>query len=176
MRKDYIVINLILLLIFILCFKDSNCAEEKVSVTDRIIGSTFKALAKTFVATADINRLKKNNIDKLKKMENEKFKERYTKVYRVIKDLPPKLKVSYAITEDMTKEQAIRNIESFDKKKMYEMIDSIPDTIIAQQFRQYLSEKKQAIQKSNIVEQINKFWHKIIRKADIYPVGLYFLS
>lgn len=160
-------IKIILLLILSLCFQSSIFAKEKASVPDRIIGSTFKTLAKAFVATTDINKLKKNYIDKLNKMDNEKFKKRYAKVYETLKDLPPHLKAKYGISENMTKEQAIKNIESFDnKKKMYKIIDSIPDTFIVYHFKQYLSKTKQEIQKTNLVEQIKNFWNKMIEKME----------
>ncbi len=161
--------QIILLLVFNLCFQNFTFAEDRASAGDRIIGSTFKALAKAFVATADINRLKKNNIEKINKMNEEKFRKRYSGVYKIIKDLPVKLKVSYGITEAMSKGQAIRDIELLDKKKIYESIDSIPDTIIASQFKQYLSNKGHEIRKSSIVEQINNFWNKIMEKVNRAP-------
>lgn len=140
-------------------------AAEKTGVTDKIIGSTFKTLVKAFVATTDINELKKNNIAKINKMDEEKYQRRYAKVYEVIKDLPSHLKVDYEITEHMSKEQVIKHIELLDKKKAYKMIDSIPDTFIANKFKQYLSEKKQEFQKSNVVEQINQLWNKMLEKV-----------
>lgn len=155
----------ILLLLSMPYFQTYALAQEKISMADRIISSTFKNLAKAFVATTDINNFKKCNIDKLNKMDEKKFRKQYAKAYKVIKDLPPALKGSFRITEDMNKEQVIKNIESLDKKKMYKTIDSIPDTIIAGQFRQYLNEKKQEIQKSNVVEQINMVWNTIIKKV-----------
>ncbi len=163
----FIIFTAILLLVTGLCFQSYVFAQKKVSVEDKIIGSTFKALAKVFVAMADMDKLKKNNIEKLSKMDEEKFRRRYAKVYEVIKDLPHKLRVSYGITQEMPKEQAIKNIGSFNKKKIYETIDSIPDTIIAQQFKQYLSEKKQEIQKSNLIEQVNKLWDEMIHKVNV---------
>ncbi len=156
-----------LLLILSLCFQGYIHAEERVSMEDRLIGSTFKTLAKAFVAVADINKLNKNNIDKLSKIDKYKFQSRYAKVYAVIKDLPYHLKTKYGITEHMTKEQVIKDIESLDKKRIYEIIDSIPDKIIANQFKQYLDNKKQGIQKSNMVKQINRFWNELIRKVNI---------
>jgi len=159
--------QIILALSLALCFQGLVLAEEKVGVEDRIIGSTFKTLAKAFVLAVDINKLKKNNINKLNKMSEEKFSKRYAKAYAIIKDLPPKLKESYGITEAMTKETAIRNTESLDKNKIYEIIDSIPDEVIAKQFKQYLSDVKEDIGKSSAVEQINKLWNKIIGKADV---------
>lgn len=167
-KARFIVNTTILLLVAGLCFQSCIFAQENVSIEDKIIGSTFKTLAKAFAAMTDINKLKKNNIDRLNKMDEEKFRRRYAKVYEVIKDLPPKLKASFRVTEHMTKEQVIKNIESFDKNKIYETIDSIPDTIIAKEFKQYLREKKQEIQKSNVVEQINNFWDKMISKVN-YP-------
>jgi hypothetical protein len=168
MRKvNSIIFTVILLLVTGLYFQSYLFAQEKVRIEDKIIGSMFKILAKTFVVTVDIDKLKKNNIEKLNKMDEEKFRRRYAKVYEVIKDLPPNFKVSYGITEHMSKEQVIKNIESFDKEKIYETIDSIPDKIIATQFKQYLSEKQQEIRKSNLVEQINKFWNKMIEKVNI---------
>ena len=158
--------QIILLLILNLCFQNCLFAEEKASAQDRIIGSTFKTLAKAFVATVDINKLKKNNIDKLNKMDEGKFKKHYVKVYGVIKDLPDNLKARYLVAEDFTKEEAIKDIKSLDKKKLYEIIDSIPDTIIAQQFRQYLAKQADRIQKSNLAQQINKLWNKIIGRAN----------
>lgn len=169
-KGNFIVLKqIILILILSLCFQSFIFGEEKVGVGDKIVGSTFKTLAKAFVVTTDINKLKKNNIDKLNKMNEEKFKKRYAEVYKVIKDLPAKLKVSYGITKTITKEQIIKDIESLNKKNIYEIIDSIPDAIIAKQFKQYLSEKKQEIQKSNAVEQINKFWNKMIARASPSP-------
>jgi hypothetical protein len=165
-KMKVIIFTVILLLVTGLCFQSYVFAKEKFGFEDMIIGLTFKTLAKAFVATEDIDKLKKNNIEKLNKMDEEKFKKRYAKIYEAIKDLPSDLKVSYGITEHMSKEQAIKNIELLDKKKIYETVDSVPDTIIAKQFKQYLSEKKQEIEKSNIVEHINKLWDKMTRKVN----------
>jgi len=176
-KKKFNLVILSLFLTLILCFKTTAFAQEKVVMEDKIIGSTFKALAKAFIVIADINKLKKNGIDKLNKMDEEKFQRRYAKVYEVIKDLPFRLKVSYGVTEHMTKEQAIKNIESLDKKKIYEIIDLVPDTIIANNFKQYLNKRKQVTQKSNIVEQINKFWNKMLEKINVstrHPVYINF--
>ena len=162
----FIIVTLILILIIGLSFQSCAFAKEKVSIEDMIIGSIFKGLAKAYVTMADIDKLKKDNIDKLNKMDAEKFQRRYAKVYEVIKDLPPDLKVSYGVTEHLTKEQVIKNIESFDREKINETIDSIPDAIIVKQYKKYLSEKKQEIRNSNLAGQINKFWNKIIEKIN----------
>lgn len=157
--------KVVLLLILNLVFYNLVFAEEKVNLEDKIIGSAFKTLAKAFVAIADINKLKENNLYKLNKMDEQVFRKRYAEVYKVIKDLPDKLKISFAITAEMTKAEVVKKVRIVDKKKAYEIIDSIPDAIIARQFKQYLSENKQRMRESNITRQINKLWNKIITKA-----------
>ena len=158
--------NLTLLLLIVLFFQNSAVAE--VSMGEKIIGLTFKSLAKAYVVTLNINKFKEKYINKLERMEEEKFRTRYAKVYESIKELPPHLKATYGITEHMAKEEAIRNIESLEKKKAYEVINAIPDKLIAKLFKQHLSEKKEEIQrgKKNIVKQIKQLWSKIIEKAE----------
>ncbi len=144
-------------------------AAEKISAEDKIIAATFKTLAKGFVLVMDFKKLKEGNIKKIYQMEGEKFQKRYAKAYDVMKDLPAQLKDNYKITENMTKEQVIENIRSLDKGKAYEIIDAIPDTIIASRFKQYLSEKKQELRESKLVIEINKLWDKTIRKIQSPP-------
>lgn len=150
-------------------FLASSCslifAEDKASPSEALIGSTFKILAKAFVATTDIEKIKKENIAKLNKMDEEKFRARYAEVYQVIKSLPPGLKAEYAISPEMTRQQAIKDIKSFNKQKLYLMIDSVPDTIIARQFRQYLSQQGQAAKGDNLIGQINRVWSRITAKV-----------
>lgn len=157
----------ILSLALSLCLQHNCLAKEEISLEDKIIGSTFKTLAKAFVALNDIGKLKKENIDKINKMDEDKFKKRYSQVYKVIKNLPDNLKSAFKISVQMSKEEVIKNMESLDKQKLYKVIDSIPDTFIASQFKRYLNDKKQELQKSNVVEQISKFWDKIMEKAKV---------
>ncbi len=149
-----------------LSFQSCAFAQEEVKVEDKIIGSIFKGLAKLYVASADLNQLKKDHIDKLNELDLEKFQNRYAKIYAVIKDWPPALKSNYRVTEHMTREQAIETIESVDKKKIYEMIDAVPDTVISKKFKNYLSQEKQEMQESGLAEQIKKFWNKMLEKVN----------
>lgn len=164
-KVRYVAATLILLLVAGLYLQGNIFAQEKVSVEDKIIGSTFKSLAKAYVATADMEKLKKENIAKINKMDEEKFNRRYAKVYNAVKDLPENLKKEYKITEDKSREQAIKDIQSLDKKQIYKALDAVPDTIIANNFKRYLNEKKEELQKTNLAQQINKVWDKITQKA-----------
>jgi len=164
-RFRTVLFRIILLLVIGLGFQSCAFAVEKVSLQDKAIGSTFKTLAKGFVVVMDIDKFKKDNISQINKLRPDKYKRKYAKVYEALKELPPNLKTKYGIIEDMPREQLIKGIELFNKKKIYEMIDLIPNTIIAKEFKRYLNKKKQGIQESNIVKQVNEFWNKILAKA-----------
>ncbi len=157
----------VLLLIAILSFKGYVFPQEQASMEDRLISSTFKTLAKTFVLMTDIDKLKEDNIDKIVRMDKDKFQKRYARIYEIIKDLPYNLRSRYAITEKMTKWQAIKDVESLDKGKIYEIIDLVPDKIIADQFRLRLRHRKQNVQKDNLITQINHYWNDLMKKMNM---------
>lgn len=151
----------------ILSGKSSYASVEKTketTLTHNLIGSTFKTLAKAFIAAADIEKIKKNNAEKLKKMDEARFRKRYEKVYNIIKDCAS-LTEGYGLGKDLTKQQAIDKINSLDKKKACKIVDSIPNLLIANQFKLYLNEKKQEIEKSNLVLQVQRLWDKITAGA-----------
>jgi len=164
-RIRVILFSAILFLAISIYYQSYALAPQEVNFTERIVGTAFKNLAKAFVLVADLNKLKENNIAKLKRMDQDKFRKRYAEVYRVIKYLPDKIKHSYRITEAMTINEAIADIGLLDEKRIYEIIDSIPDAAIAGQFRQYLEARKHQLQGSNLNEQIGKIWNAIIGKA-----------
>ncbi|MDO8488820.1 MAG: hypothetical protein Q7S42_01730 [Candidatus Omnitrophota bacterium] len=158
------IFRIILLLVIGLGFQNHSFAQEKVSLQDNTIGSTFKTLAKSFVVVMDIDKFKKDNINQINKLRPDKYKRKYAKVYEVIKDLPISTKSKYGIVEDMPREQLIKDIESLDKRQIYEAIDLIPNTIIAKEFKKYLTRKKQGFQESHLVKEVNEFWNKILGK------------
>lgn len=147
-------------------FQSCAFAAEQVSLQDKAIGSTFKTLAKGFVAVADINKIKKDNISKIKELKPDKYKKRYAKVYEVIKELPSELKIKYGIIKEMPQEQLIKEIEALDKNKIYKLIDAIPNTFIAKEFSIYLNENKQGSQEIDLVKEINEFCNKVFAKVN----------
>ena len=147
-------------------FQSCAFAQEKISLQDNAIGSTFKTLAKGFVVVMDVDKFKQDSIGKINKLRPDKYKRKYAKVYEAIKELPLELKTKYGIIEDMPREQLIKSIESLDKKKIYELIDSTPNIIIAKEFKKYLNEKKWGVQDSNLVKDINEFWNKTLAKVN----------
>ena len=139
-------------------------SADEASLLDNIIASSFKTLAKTFVFAMDVNKVKKNNLKKLKKMDEEKFSRQYAKVYNTLKDYPSFVN-SYGLRQGLTRVEAIEKIRRLDKKKMYEMANAIPNQLIVSQFRAYMLTKKEGLQKSDIPGQIKRFWNKMVSKA-----------
>lgn len=135
--------------------------QEKSGVADKLIGSSFKTLARAFLATANIEKLKKDNIDKLNRKDEEKFRKQYVKVYRVARKCPV-VTQRYGLAKELTKEEAIEKIKNIKKKDLYDALNDIPDKVIADQFRQYFSERKQAVEESNIAVQVNQLWSKMM--------------
>jgi hypothetical protein len=162
----FVLVALILTLVIGLFFQGCVFAQEKAKAQDKIIGSMFKGLAKAYVAVTDLDKLKKNNIEELNQMDMESFKYRYANIYEVIRDWPLALKSSYKVAEQMTKEQAIKNIEAIDKGKIYEMIDVTSDAAIVAKFKKYLNVEGQEMQKNSLPEKINKVWNKILGKLN----------
>lgn len=143
----------------------SEATSKDEDFADKIIGSTFKLLAKSFVAVVNIAELKKYNIKKINKMDDEKFRKHYRNAYLIIKDLPEWIKTQYGVAENMSREQAIQNTASLNKKDIYKILDAIPNRFIADKFRIYLRETKEEIEGANLVVQIKQFWSRAVDGA-----------
>jgi hypothetical protein len=164
MRINIMRIRTLLLLLAGLCLGSIALAQEKTDLQDRLIGSTFKLIAKSYVTMTDLKQLRKNMLGRLEGMSEEELKIKYARTYAAVKSLPAGVKAAYGVNEDMNKLQVVNKINSWDKKRICGFIDSIPDTIIANEFRGYLDRRRQGIQKQNIVEQIKGFWNRIVTK------------
>jgi hypothetical protein len=140
-----------------------------VSGEARVVGVTFKSLAKAYVATADIAQLKAKNIKRIESMQEEWFDRKYAEVYRVAKTLPLQVRTKNGITEQMTKQQAIRVVESFNKNKLYEIIDKVPDPVIAEEFNTYLKGDGTQPDGGNLMSKISRAWDKIVTRINRNP-------
>ena len=163
--------GVIFIILFILLLRSAVLAEDKISMGDKFIGATFKNLAKAYISVVDLKKLKKTNIEKIKAMDEEKFEKRYAKVFQVISELPKKVRTTYGINETMTKEQVTKKINSWDKKKICGIIDSIPEELIVKYFKEYVNKSKQNVKDSNLIDQVRSFWERIIRRATVFNPG-----
>lgn len=143
----------------------AECADKKIGAGDRAIASTFKALAKGFVFTVDLEKIKQENTARISAMKDEKYRRHYLKAFAFTQELPAGIRQQYGLGENMTKEEAIKAIRRLNKERVYLIIDAVPDALIAREFRKYLSSVKRDIRESDLVAQINSFWDKAVKKA-----------
>jgi shikimate dehydrogenase len=162
---------LLFLLAFFILGNNPSFAElaklqtsQNVTLEDKIIGTTFKNLAKAYIAMLDIKKFKESKIAELNRMDTAKFREHYAKTFGLIKECPL-LNAKFGIDENLTRQEAVSKLNSLDKKEMYEIVDSIPDTVVTNQFKMYLDRQKEEIKNKNLVEQINYIWDKVLNKT-----------
>lgn len=155
-------VNITILLSAQLVFAASGAGCGNIS--DNVIGSTFKTLAKVFAAGADIEKIKSENILRLEKISEDKFRRQYAKIYAVLKECSS-LREAYGFNEFTAKETVIENIKVLDKKKISQIIDQVPNSVIASQFKEYLRGLKEELRQNNLFAQINQTWNKVVAGA-----------
>ena len=138
------------------------CAQ---SVQDRLISSTFKTLAKTYIAATDFNALKKNTLARLEQLDTGSFHERYPRTLQIITDAPA-LKTQFGLRGDMTVDQAIAFIRSLDKKKVSAVIDAVPDQVVARHVLDDISRTTKSVNSKNIGDQVAAVWHNLQDRLD----------
>ena len=114
--------------------------SAEAGVGEKVISTTIKSVVKGVVALTNLEKVKKKIVYKLDRMDKEEFRVRYTKFYKLIKDLPRDIKTKYKVTPHMSKYQMTKNIKSATKKEIYRIINRIPDKTVAELFKEYLKE------------------------------------
>ena len=147
--------------IFFLSSTKAFSAQETLNPADRLIAASFKTLAKVYLTTVNFDRFKEDQIRHLEKMNEEKFQKHFKKVREVLKTIPLGIKQKYGFKDQMTRAQVIQRIDPLDKKTVYQMIDDIPESFIAFQFKQYLHDLKEDVKGSQILRKIQEFWSGI---------------
>lgn len=153
----------VLLLVLGLLWPGRLNAQPAPTFEERMISSVLKNLARAYTAVADIDKIKKENVTRLRRMDEGKFKKKYAAVYDAIKDMPASIKEKYFLSENMSKDDAIMAIYLLDKKRLYEIIDAAPDTMLARIFKQHLARTKEKFDSSDIVVHIRKFWDNLAK-------------
>ncbi len=136
----------------------TNCfAQDRETLKEKFIGIMVKTFAKTYIATTNLKKFNEKNIRKIKKMDEQKFQRVYAKIYReMIIDLPEPVRETYGATEHMTREKAIAQINTFkNKKRIYKLINAIPNKLIAKQFVQHREEIQKTMKDNNVDRAID---------------------
>ncbi|MDE2027274.1 MAG: hypothetical protein KGK03_07300 [Candidatus Omnitrophica bacterium] len=124
--------SVILLLLLLL-----PASYAQASLYDLIVGGTIKTLAKVYVKTSNLPKLKAKYIKKISGMREDKFRKYYMKFFVVYQQLPSNLKQTYAFTEKTTRSQVIRMINGVNKRDILTVINKVPTEFIVRQTRYY---------------------------------------
>ncbi len=136
---------------------------QNFKLNERLIGFTFRNLARAFVLTQDLDKTKNDLVGKIAKMDEEKFYSFYYDFYEHVYDFGF-LVNKYKLCEDMARDDVVKIIKSWNKNVLYEIIDNIPDNIIVREFNHYLSYAKKDGEDLNKLEQLSKAISRMIEK------------
>ena len=137
--------------------------DTNFKLNERLIGFTFRNMARAFVLTQDLDKTKGDLVGKISKMDEEKFYSFYYDFYEHVYDFQF-LVNKYKLCEDMARDDVIKAIKSLDKNVLYEIIDNIPDAIIAREFNRYMRYAKKDGEDVNKLEQLSKALSRMIEK------------
>ena len=147
-----LVLTLIFLSLAVHAFaQEPKPAHQRETLKEKLIGIFVKTFAKSYVATHNLEKFKEKNIKKLRKMDEVKFQRVYGKIYKeMMADLPQPLKDMWGVSENMTREKAIARLNAFTtKKQIYKIINSVPNTMIAQHFKKHKEDFKETMKSKN---------------------------
>lgn len=143
--------------LLLLSLPATSFAGELETLREKLIGSTVKTFAKTYIATTNLKKFKEKNIKKLNKMDEQKFQRVYNKIYQeMMKDLPQSLKDSWGVEEQMTRAKAIERINSFkNKRQIYRLINAIPNPMIARHYQKHREEFKKNMKEKKVDQVVD---------------------
>ena len=131
---------------------------------DRVAPPLIKGMARIYVYTADIDKAKLINIDKILRMDEAKYKKRLAKVCSDLKEAG--LQERLGIHKDMEKEEAVKLVDSFTKEDILKLINSVPNESISKILRMHLEKHpdKSPKDKKRLTEQLVLLKNKISNK------------
>lgn len=135
---------------------------QQIAPEDKVISSTIKTLAKVYVASRDIPSL----VASLQDMSEEAYRRQIARSNRIL-SLCPQLGSGFGLTADMPRDLLIEKVKGWDKQKIYSLIDSVPETVIASEVKGYLNRRQKPGDNSNIVVQITKAWNTVLGHAGV---------
>ena len=143
-----------LVLIFAVTFFTGAYAQENSTLSEKVIGMTFRTVMRVFIMASDINKLRDNNVAKVKAMDEDAFIAKRDRVYDLVKGLPDNIKKDYAISSRMTREEVVKAIAKLDKRRLQAIVDALPDKALARMFRKARGRK--AV--TSGTDEANSFW------------------
>ena len=143
------------------CSPNKQKNERYYSAQTKIVAVSFKVLAKGFISTTDLERLKGNIINKILSMSDESFHARYMDIYEHVYDSSFFVN-KYGLYEGLTRQEAISKVKSMDKAKLIAAIDALPDDLIYDEFHRFLFKNRQEAPDANNSKRLFDSLNKMI--------------
>lgn len=147
--------NLAILWLFLACLDPRICyceadikGEEKTNIDDRFISTTIKLMAKAYIATVDLEGIKKKQIEKIMHMEEKDFKARLGKFCGELRGTP--IEGIYGISGASTREYVISVIKRLEKKDITRIVDSISDKLAADKVKEYFTSRQKTYSSNSL--------------------------
>ena len=149
------------LILCLLLIPASDCHAG--NLYDFVVGGTIKNLAKIYVKTSNLPKLKAKYIKKIANMKEDKFKKHYMKFYEVYKDLPTALKQKYVFTDTPNKAEIIHSIDTVNKRDLITIINKIPSDFITKKAKIYAQPSQEQLSNHS---QMNgaSIWGSLVQK------------
>jgi hypothetical protein len=155
------------LTIFLLLLVIPSTGHAKGNFYDFMVGGTIKNLAKVYVKTTNLGKLKEKYKKVVLNMKPERFKKNFMKFFKVYKQLPPELQKDYVFTENTTKADVIALIDKTSKRDIIKIINKIPSDFIVDQTRHYSPPPQGSNLPQSQPPQVNEMflWKRIMQKV-----------
>ncbi len=135
------------------------------TLQERLISSTFKTLAKTYVSASDMEKLKKNTLESMAGLDTGEFRAKYPRTLQLIGESPALAK-QFGLRPDMSVEQARSFVRSMNKKKACMVIDAAADGAVARHVLEDISRRAKAAGSNNIADQVSAVWRALQDRLD----------
>lgn len=154
------LVSIMLLSVFIL-FSPLARAQDKSFAEGQMVGmvNMLKFMAKAYVKSADLEKIKNKNIKKINDISDAEFKQNYALAYSYI----GQSEMSAGFKDSMSKQQVINVIKSLDKAMLTKMIDEIDSAFIAGEIKKQLAMTNQDSSKFNM-QAVTKVWTDITQQ------------
>lgn len=142
---------------------DKKKPEIILSREDVIIAKTVKFIAKSIFPVFPFEKIKAEQMKKIKRRTEEDFNRLYAKFYEEISGTG--LESMLGLSEECAKDEALKRIDSLSREDVLSLIDAVPDYFVVLKLKEHFNKEKQNVEKQDMIEWFRKKSEKAIKKA-----------
>lgn len=144
---------------------NAQTGAEKPGFQETVIGSSFKLMAKTYVLTTDLEKLKKKHITQIQSSGEDEFRFIYAKTLGVIAE-SPRLKSDFGLDAYMDRDGAVDKLKGLNKDRLCRMIDAVPDSVIASRVASFMARRVDEMKGMDLTQRISHVWNSFRQRLE----------